>query len=65
MLARRCWDCSQAVNMLSLGDAIINIVQAVCYTNELAAGTKFMWYTLLMMLARFGAAKVLTDQQSA
>jgi hypothetical protein len=28
------------------GDAIINIVQAVCYTNELAAGTKFMWYTL-------------------
>jgi hypothetical protein len=26
--------------------AIINIASAVCYTNELAAGYKIMWYTL-------------------
>jgi hypothetical protein len=37
--------------------AIINIaVQAVCYTNELAAGYKIHVH-LLMMLARFGAGR--------
>jgi hypothetical protein len=43
--------------------AIINIVQAVCYTNELAAGVQNVIHSL-MMLARFGAAGLLTDQQS-
>jgi hypothetical protein len=55
--------------MLSLGcDATTcdhhHTVQAVCYTNELAAGYKIHVIHLLMMLARFGAAGLLTDQQS-
>jgi hypothetical protein len=38
--------------------AIINIaVQAVCYTNELAAGVQNSCGTPLMMLASFGAAR--------
>jgi hypothetical protein len=69
--AGKIWCCRTAhrpaVNMLSLGcDAttIINIaLQAVCYTNE-QQGYKIHVIHSLMMLARFGAAGLLTDQQS-
>jgi hypothetical protein len=54
-------DCSQtssqhAVSAVTPQRAIINIaVQAVCYTNEPAAGYIHVIHSL-MMLARFGAA---------
>jgi hypothetical protein len=45
--------------------AIINIASVVAaVTNELAAGYKIHVIHSLMMLARFGAAGLLTDQQS-
>jgi hypothetical protein len=59
--AGKIWCCRTAhrpaVNMLSLGcdaNVIINIaLQAVCYTNEPAAGVQNSCDTPLMMLARF------------
>jgi hypothetical protein len=61
-------DAHRPAVMLSLGcDATCDhqhTVQAVCYTNELAAGYKIHVIHSLMMLARFGAAGLLTDQQS-
>jgi hypothetical protein len=45
--------------------AIINIASRQwCYTNEPAAGVQNSCDIPLMMLARFGAARLLTDQQS-
>jgi hypothetical protein len=45
--------------------AIINISAGSAATNEPAAGVQNSCGTPLMMLARFGAARVITDQQSA